>query len=728
MRPDLNAVTYSERNPQYTDSMHLPRLPRPWTFGAALSALLFGSLCGSAFAQTPASVPPATPVPAKSLPSVAAPTPANANPPEEPQQPAQPQSQEQQQSMPSPASQTTAQPAQQPPAPATNAPAAAAPPSTPDQLEQPVQVQSKPNPAPTSIPPATEVSSVPSYPAYGSPGGPTTDALGSTYIPVDSIIYPMALRLYSMGYLDTAFIAMRPWTRRSLLHALQKSADDISYDANPEAQAIFARLQDYLSDENPGGDEKRGAVYGIQSAYTRVMAIGGPVLRDSYHLGQSVYNDYGRPYSTGFNNVTGFSSVNEYGRFSLYVRGEFQHAPAYSGYNLNLASQLSYIDQIFTFAPPNEPQATIPYGNTGSVNTFALLEANLAYHWWGHEISIGKSDSWLGPGMGGGMAWSDNAQDIYSFRINRVEPMNIPLLSKVLGPLRYDFMVGSLKGHTSPNEPWVHSEVFSFKPTKNFDFSFQRTVIWGGHGHGCVDPATNVVTPCNEPITLHTFLKSFFSLSDTTNTEKYSRDDPGARYSAFTFSYRLPFLRKYVTLYTDSIAHDDVTPISAPRRAAYRPGVYISQLPHLPKVDLRFEAASTDTSTLRSQGGQFNYFETIQRQGYTNKGFIMGDWIGREAKGGNAWLTYHISSDEWVQLEYMNKKTPKDFIPMGTTQNQFTVDVVKNIHRAVQLNAWMQYERWKAPIWKTGQQNDVVVAAQIKFFPKLHASPDLTGK
>ena len=55
--------------------------------------------------------------------------------------------------------------------------------------------------------------------------------------------------------------------------------------------------------------------------------------------------------------------------------------------------------------------------------------------------------------------------------------------------------------------------------------------------------------------------------------------------------------------------------------------------------------------------GEFTYFEGgIQLQGYTNKGFIMGDMIGREGKGGQAWLTYHLSADEWVQLQYMRKK------------------------------------------------------------------------
>jgi len=82
--------------------------------------------------------------------------------------------------------------------------------------------------------------------------------------------------------------------------------------------------------------------------------------------------------------------------------------------------------------------------------------------------------------MGGGFAYSNNAENIYSFRINRVEPLHIPLLSALTGPFRYDFMVGSLKGHTDPNSPWVHFEKVSFKPTQNLEFGFERTVIWGG--------------------------------------------------------------------------------------------------------------------------------------------------------------------------------------------------------------------------------------------------------
>jgi hypothetical protein len=546
--------------------------------------------------------------------------------------------------------------------------------------------------------------------AYGNPSAHVAgDPDGSAYIPLDSWVYPAMVRLYSMGYLDSMYLSMRPYTRRSALHILQKSEDAILSGDNDQAQDILASLLNELTDEGITSralsGAERGTVYGLQSVYTRIQGVSGPILQDSFHLGQTFYNDYGRPHESGFNNITGFSTLNERGRFSLYVRGEYQHAPAATGYSLALATRLSNIDEI-PFAPPNEPQATIPYGDIASANPFRLVEANLSYHILGHEISVGKSDAWLGPAMGGAMAWSNNAENIYSFQINRVEPVSIKYLSRLLGPVRYNFFYGSLKGHTAPNDDWVHSEMFSFRPTRDFEFGFQRTVIFGGKGH--------------EPVTLHTFLKGFFDTNDTNQGEKFSRDDPGARFSAFNFSYRLPFVRNYLTIYADSETHDDLTPVSAPRRAAYRPGIYLSQFPGAKRLDLRVEGVSTDCSTLACVNGSLQYVENaVQKQGYTNKGNILGDWIGREAKGGQVWLTYHLSGNEWVQAEYMHKKTPNDFIAGGVSQTQFILDVVKRIGPDVELNGWFQHESWNAPIYMQGGQQNNTFTMQVTFFPKL---------
>ncbi len=359
-------------------------------------------------------------------------------------------------------------------------------------------------------------------PAYGTPAteGKPRDNHGSTYIPVDSWVYPKVMRLYGMGYIDTMYLAMRPYTRRSLLHMLQVSQDAILSSNDSEAQDILAALMNELSDEGVAENAVRGTVYGVQSIYTRVQGVSGNILQDSYHLGQTFFDDYGRPHESGFNNVTGFSTVNERGPFSLYVRGEYQHAPSATGYSLALSNQLALLDETYPVAKPNYPQATIPTGLIAAQNPFRLIEATLSYQVLGHEISLGKSDAWEGPGMGGAMTWSNNAENIYSFRINRVEPLYVKYLSRVLGPMRYDFFYGSLKGHTAPNDDWVHSDMFSFRPTRDFEFGFQRTVIFGGAGH--------------EPVTLHTFLKGFLSISDTNVATSFRAMIPGRAFPVST--------------------------------------------------------------------------------------------------------------------------------------------------------------------------------------------------
>jgi hypothetical protein len=522
--------------------------------------------------------------------------------------------------------------------------------------------------------------------------------LGSTYIPLDSWIYPALMRLYSLGYLTRAFVDMRPWTRISVLRMLYSEQERVHMEPhNEQAIEIWNAVMDELQ---PDMRYAHGWAVnaGIESLYERAMGIAGTPLNDSYHLGQTIVNDYGRPYQEGFNNYLGFSARATSGPFGLYVRGEYQHAPSADGYPPTLAQRLADIDAV-----PNVPQDTIPAGPISSRNQFRLIEANLSFTFLNHDFSIGKSDVWDGPAKGGAFDWSNNAKNIYSFRINRVEPLHIPVLSYFLGPVRYEFLVGSLKGHTYPNEPWVHMEKFAFNPSPNFEFGFSRTVIWGGKGH--------------VPITFGSFWNSFKSFQNVPEDVKFSRNDPGARFSTFDFTYRLPYARRWLTLYTDSEVHDDVTPVSAPRHAGIRAGLYLDRIPGAEKFDLRAEGVYTDVPISDSNNGSFMYYETVQRQGYTNKGNIFGDWIGRESKGGQAWLTYHLSPKEMVQVSYRNAKAAKDFIPGGTTQNLFGVNAVKRLGPEVELKAGVQYEHWKAPVYKSGGQSDVTTDFQITWYP-----------
>jgi hypothetical protein len=405
----------------------------------------------------------------------------------------------------------------------------------------------------------------------------------------------------------------------------------------------------------------------------------------------------------------------------LYARGEYQHAPSAAGYSPQLATILSTNDLCIQQSVPagtpacqsilasNPVQATIPAGPIAQTDVFRIMEANISYRILNHEISFGKSDHWFAPTVGGAFTYSNNAENIYAFQIDRTEPLYIPLLSRLTGAFRYDFFVGSLKGHSDPNDPWMHVEKVDFKPTPNVEFGFERSVIWGGKGH--------------EPINIKSFLRSFFSTTAVSPAQKESPEDPGARFASFDFNWRLPWLNHWLTLYTDSLIHDDISPIDAPRHAGVRPGLFLSRIPGVPRLDLRFEGVNTDPETSRSVGGSYLYTEFIQVQGYTNKGFIMGDAMGREGKGGQAWLTYHMSPRELVQVSFQHKKDAKDFIPSGTTQNSFDVRVVKRVQEYLEISAEVQHEWWKAPVYQPGEQADTVATFQVTLHPEHKSAP-----
>ena len=572
--------------------------------------------------------------------------------------------------------------------------------------------------------PAAAAGSAPAHPTQAQDAASDatceTSAVGSPYIPVDNWVYPAILRLYSLGYLDHVFLDMRPWTRESVVHMLE-DADDHIEEAEPspetdQAQNLYDSLSYELRNEIAAPCPNSGVSTHVESAYSVMRSISGTPLRDSFHLGSTLINDYERPYEHGFNNYSGVSGYATAGRFTLYARGEFQGAPSGVGYSSNLAQILS-ADDLIPFLNPATGlpynQATIPMGPIASVTNGRVMEAYASMNLLNHEISFGKQDDWLGPGVGGGMAYSNNAENIYSFRINRVEPLRVPLLSRLTGPFRYDFLVGSLKGHVYPNDPWVHVEKISMRPTDNLEFGFERTVIWGGKGH--------------EPINLHSFLRSFFSFSAPDAAVKYSRSDPGARFGAFDFSYRLPFVRNWLTLYSDGEVHDDVSPIDAPRRAGWRPGLYLSHVPGVPRLDMRVEAVTTDPPISTSYRGLFMYWETIQRQGYTNKGSLFGDWIGREDKGGQAWITYHLSGNEWLQVSARNQKAAKDFIASSTTQygttlNDLSFQAVKRIGKDFEVNGSFALEHYKAPIYLPGQQTVTTTNIQLTWYPNRKVS------
>jgi hypothetical protein len=515
---------------------------------------------------------------------------------------------------------------------------------------------------------------------------------------MDAWEYPAMLRLIALGYVNSAFLGLRPWTRDTFVSMLHEAAPVIEnhYPENTQAEMaadLYAKLtQAFAADILERSAGARPAFLSVDRLYTRDLGIAGEPLRDSYHFGATIINDDGRPYGEGFNAQDGFLAHAGAGRFTLAVRGEYERGTGHPLYPAAALAAETTADQV----------TASPTAGTSTIDDFRLLDAYASGRVAGHEISVGKREDWWGPAEGGAMAWSDNAEPIYALRIDRVPPLHVPGLSRVAGPFRYEALFGALKGQTFPRNPWVHAEKFSFKPTANLEFGFSRVVVFAGEGH--------------VPLTFGSFWHSFASFSNVSVAEKNSRMDPGARHSAFDFSYRLPFGRDWATLYADSIVHDDTSPVDAPRHAGFHTGLYLPYLPGLRSIDFRAEASMTDLSISRSHLGQYLYWESQYRQVYANHGQIFGDWVGREGKGGQAFLRWWIDPRQSLLFEYRHAKVANDFMTGGVSQTDAAVHTTFRLRKDVELKAWVQGETWSAPVLAAGGKRDVSAGGELTFF------------
>src|SRR5664280_1693213 len=54
--------------------------------------------------------------------------------------------------------------------------------------------------------------------------GPAANLPADVYVPMDSWVYPALDRLHGLGYLNSTFFGLRPWTRRSIQRMLDETS------------------------------------------------------------------------------------------------------------------------------------------------------------------------------------------------------------------------------------------------------------------------------------------------------------------------------------------------------------------------------------------------------------------------------------------------------------------------------------------------------------------------
>jgi membrane-associated phospholipid phosphatase len=536
--------------------------------------------------------------------------------------------------------------------------------------------------------------------------------MGSPYVPLDSWIYPELERLAALGYISSEILGMRPWTRMECARQISEAGDRVADDeGGGEAARIYQDLAHEFSPELDWLGGGNNAEFRVESIYTRATQITGKPLTDGYHFAQTVYNDFGRPEEQGFNNVSGFSGWVSNGPFTIYASDEFQHSPSSPALPLAARQAISIADFSHSIVPAPFP---VPPGTpTAAIDRGRLLDTYVAMNLSDWQLSYGKQSLWWGPSQGGGMMMSDNADPLTMFRVNRVTPFKLPSVLSVLGPMRVEFFLGQYSGYefmftplglvgsygqSLHPQPIVHGERFSFKPTPNFEFGMSRTTDYGGPGY---------------PLTWHTFLRSVFS---TDQTIPGAPNKPGSRRSGVDFSYRL---HNSLLFYADGFTeHDTISPIVGPDVAAWLGGVYIPRLPRLPKVDFRAEGVYTDPPIGGNVGSGFFYYNPTWISGYENSGHLMGNWVGREGQGVQAWTSYWISPRNKLQFEFRHLKVSHEFIPGGGTLADASVRADFWVRSSFSVSAAVQYEAWNFPVIAPTQQSNISSSIQLTFWPK----------
>jgi hypothetical protein len=516
----------------------------------------------------------------------------------------------------------------------------------------------------------------------------------SAYVPLDHWAYATVERLAALAVVDSAFLSQRPWTAEEFLRIAEEA--DASAVRTPAPAFVPAAVKDLRAEF---AARRRAGDSGISwdSVYADFVGVQGRPLNDDYHFGRTVSNDYGRPLQSGANLRIGSSSTLTLGKLIVHVQGEYQHAGTGDA---RTSSEMAFIA-----GADGVPSTTI---QAPRVDRFKLLEGYAAYASGPFQFSFGYQNLWWGFGRSGSLNLSSNAAPILAFKIDQTSGRKLPGLLSVLGPFRTQFFLGRLDGHQfvtnfagrfGPHlsqQPLIHGERLTFKPTPNLEIAFSVSTLFGSDGY---------------PLNARTFLRSF----GISNTIPGAPADPGDRRAGFDFSYRIPGLRDRVTLYSDSMTEDEFSPIAYPRRSAVAPGLLISRLPGLSKAELRLEGAYTDLPGLIPVGSY--YSNNRFRNGFTNEGGLMGHPVGRQGTYYFGSLRYWFTPKKTLEASFRKLTLSREYLPGGGNSYAWMVKSGWELQRGIYLDARLQYENWLIPVIVKGSQDNLALRLNVRIAP-----------
>jgi membrane-associated phospholipid phosphatase len=517
-------------------------------------------------------------------------------------------------------------------------------------------------------------------------------SMGSTFVPLDSWVYTAFERMAALRYVNTGMLGLKPWTRIECARLAGEAGEALQQDPGLSEEA--ARVQSRLAREFAyeinllGGG--RNFTANLESIYARAVSISGPPLTDSYHFGQTVAYDFGRPFERGTNGQAGGSFSAAAGPLAIYVRAEYQHAPSVPALTEGVRNFIAQVDQV--------DLSQVRSGPLAATERLELLDAYAAVNLSNWQLVLGRQSLSWAPETDSSLLWSNNIEPVNMVRLVNQEPFRLPGILERVGPVRIDQFLGRLGGHSQVPRPFEYGQKISVHLFPSLELGFARTVTIGGKG--------------GDPLTANNLIRSAFGAVNPA-----LRSVPGDSHSEMDWTFYVPKVGNYIVLYGNAYAEDDILPIENPPRNPWQPGVYLTRIPGIPKLDFHIQGVWTEGATLAHthiNRGQVMY--DGYPSGYTNYGNLIGNTVGRDGRAIESWFTYWLSPQDTLRFSYKHNSVSSDFIPQGGAWQDYGLRNEMHLRGGFYVKSALQVEHIsRFPLLFRGPQNNFTAIVEVGF-------------
>jgi hypothetical protein len=416
----------------------------------------------------------------------------------------------------------------------------------------------------------------------------------STNVPLDHWSYDAVEKLANYGLIDSALLTIKPLSRLEMARHVGQALDAL--DLVEDAPAILTAILDRLTREYRGELIQLGVFEGSYDK-SALKPLEDPYVKYLYATKTpNLENRRGDTFRRGSNYRAGFAS-----RGTLWDTFAFYLHPEYAG---NAESD-------------NEVDLVEGYGKVG-LGPF--------------ELEAGRDSLWWGPGHHGAMIISNNARPFDMVKVSNPQPILLPWIFRVLGPLKGEWFLAQLEA----DRDFPHANLTGvrgvLKPLPLLELGVSRVSLFGGDGMAPLD-FFDYFTP---------LFKSARQGEESNNTQDQIAGFDGALLIPLPKNGLLRSLK----LYVDAAGEDGGGFL--PYKWGEVFGVQFNDILKTGRTDLRVEYANDVVS-----GHPFVWYtHTVYTSGYTYEGRVIGHHMGPEARDLFVQLSHYVNNDLIVDVAY----------------------------------------------------------------------------